>query len=319
MKKANFILLSILFVITSASSSLAAPIKAPSNILPDSYPSKLHITPSGEMLHEELPLGEYHQPEWTVKRPFAQTRVYVLPPWQVGAEVGWDGIFPGGHSPQHVIHEEIEIGLSRRLQLDFENHDKRGLFIPEEERRKADADIEEAGDSWHHDSNAIELSYALADWGELPLNPVIKGEWKFNHKAADAYEGKILLGEELASRWHWAMNLFYEQQIGDEKEREFAVSQAFAYTVIDQYLSVGVEMNLSSESEKDSRNKMEAAFVIGPTLQVRPTEETHIDVVPLFGIGEEAPQAEMLVFVGFDFDASGEDHEMSEPASLRGK
>lgn len=311
MKTTTLSLISICLIFSSAVDCFAA-----SN---NSDNPKIHITPSGEMLEEELPSGSYLQPEWTAKRPFAQTRVYVLPEWQVSSEAGWDAKFPEKGKPQHLIQEEIEIGLPYRFQIDLENHDQRGLFIPEEEKKKQNANIKEVDDSWHHRSSAVELAYALGNWDEIFLNPVIKGEWKFNASAADNYEFKLLLGEELASRWHWALNLFFEQQIGDEREREFALSQALAYTVYDQLLNVGLEMKVSSESERDNRSKMEAAFIIGPTMQVRPSAQTHIDIAPLFGIGEEAPMAEVLVFMGIDFDADGEKGEISEPTSLRGK
>ena len=42
-----------------------------------------------EGLAEEQPVGPNEQPEWTLHRRFARTRVYVLPPWQVEAEQWW--------------------------------------------------------------------------------------------------------------------------------------------------------------------------------------------------------------------------------------
>jgi hypothetical protein len=168
-------------------------------------------------------------------------------------------------------------------------------------------------------SNSIELGYALADWGKIPLNPTVKLEWKFNNAAADAGEVQLLFGEEFGPRWHWGMNLFYEQQIGDDREREFAMSQALSYTLIDQKLSAGVEAKISSESDKDSRSQPQTKFLVGPSFQWRPTKRTHLDVVPMAGFGHESPYAEVFVFFGFDFGRGSNEKEGLEPASLRGK
>src|SRR5690242_19501302 len=51
-------------------------------------------------LQEEAPMGPNQQPEWTARRPFGITRVYVQPPWQVETEFGWDAMYPRGGSPQ---------------------------------------------------------------------------------------------------------------------------------------------------------------------------------------------------------------------------
>jgi len=255
---------------------------------------------------EDLPIGPSQQPEWTARRRFATTRIYVQPPWQVETELGWDATFPRTGKPEHLIQEEVEIGLPHRFQLDFENHDQNFE--------------EDAGaTNWHHDSNSLELGYAFADWDVIPLNPTLKGEWKFNHGAADAYELQLLLGEEFGPRWHWGLNLFFEHQIGDDRRQEVAASHAISYTLIDEKLSAGVEMKFSAGSDKDSRNDPEKSFELGPSVQWRPTRRTHLDVVPLIGVGHDAPQAELLVFFGIEFGPGSKEKEGLVPASLRGK
>jgi hypothetical protein len=32
---------------------------------------------------------------------------------------------------------------------------------------------------------SLELRYALANWGKIPLNPTLYGEWNFNDEAPD--------------------------------------------------------------------------------------------------------------------------------------
>jgi len=257
-------------------------------------------------LQEQSLLGPYEQPEWTARRPFATTRVYVQPEWQMQVEIGLDSRFWEHEKPQHLLQEEIEIGLPHRFQFDFENHDQN--FQEDESSRK-----------WRHDSNSIELGYALADWGVIPLNPVVKAEWKFNNGAADAYEFQLLLGEQLAPRLHYGLNFFFEHQVGDDRRQEIAASQALSYTLVDSRLAAGVEMKFVSESDKDSRNNPENSFLIGPSVQWRPTHRTHLTVVPLFGVNDAAPTLELFVLFGIDFGAGSEERERVEPASLRGK
>ena len=258
------------------------------------------------VLSEEQPFGDNQQPEWTARRRFATTRVYVQPPWQVETEVGWDAAFPRHGKSQHLLREEIEIGLPHRFQLDFENADQ---------NFKGDADERK----WRHNSNSIELRYAFAEWGKIPLNPTVNAEWKFNNGAADAYEVQLLLGEEFGPRWHWGLNLFFENQIGDDREREYAASQGLSYTLIDEKLSAGIEMKFSSESDKDTRNDPVNKFLIGPSVQWRPTSRTHLDVVPLFGVNREAPSVELFIFFGIEFGPGSKEKEGVRPASLRGQ
>ncbi len=258
------------------------------------------------LLNEDQALGEYGQPEWTARRRFITTRIYVQPPWQVETEIGWDGTFPRTGKSEHLLQEEIEVGLPYRFQLDVENVNQ-------------NFDEGAGATDWHHDSNSVELRYALADWGKIPLNPTVNAEWRFNDGAADAYEFQLLLGEELGPRWHWGLNLFFEQQIGDDRVRELAASQAVSYTLLDQKLSAGIEMKFSSESDKDSRSHPENHFELGPSFQWRPSRRTHLDVAPLFGVNGQAPVAEVFVFFGFEFGPGSREKEGASPASLRGK
>ena len=272
----------------------------------DSVPLPTTTVVGTNSFREETPMGPYQQPEWTARRRFITTRVYVQPPWQVEAEIGLDATFPRQGKTELLLQEEIELGLPHRFQVDFENHDQNFH------------EGEGAGD-WHHDSNSIELGYAFADWGKLPLNPTIKGEWKFNNAAADAYEFQLLLGDEIAPRWHYGLNLFFEHQVGDDRHQEIAASQALSYTLLDSKLGVGAEMKFTSESDKDIRNNPENKFLLGPSLQWRPTKRTHLNLVPLFGVNGDAPTCELLVFFGMEFGPGSREPEGLVPGSFRGK
>ena len=256
---------------------------------------------------EDLPIGPNQQPEWTARRRFTTTRVYVQPPWQAEVEIGLDNTIPREGRPAHLLQEELELGLPWHSQIDFEEHDQ-NFFEGDDVTRK-----------WHHDSCSLELGHALAEWGKIPLNPTIKGEWKFNDGTADNYELQLLLGDNLGPLWHYGLNFFYEQQIGSDLVREFAGSQAISYTLIDEKLSAGLEMLFRSESDKDSRNDPENSFIIGPSVQWRPTTRTHLDVSPLFGIGAHSPNLELFVFFGIDLGPGSREPEGLVPTSLRGK
>jgi hypothetical protein len=250
-------------------------------------------------LREEAPLGPNQQPEWTARRRFGTTRIYVHPPWQIETETSWDGTYPRHGSPSHELTQEFEMGLPYRFQVDYEYHEavNKGR--------------------WRYNASSFELRWALADWGKLPLNPTLKVEYHLNNGFADDAEFVLQLGDELAPRWHWGADLYYGNQFGDDREREYAASFAISYTLIDEKLGAGVEMKFSSESDKDTRNDPQNTFLIGPSVQWRTTRRTHLDIVPLFGIGHEAPQAEVFVFFGVEFGPGSKEKEGLIPASLR--
>ncbi len=257
-------------------------------------------TPGSE-LREEGAVGPYQQPEWTKARRFTTTRVYVQrEPWDVGFEQWWRGRFFRDGSAKHLFQEEIEIGLPHRFQLDlYEN------WVMDDHRRMR-----------HHDV-AGEVRWALADWGKIPLNPTLYGEWKLVDKTQgpDVWEVKLLLGEQLAPRWHWGMNFVYEQEVGKARATELAVSQGVSYTVYDQRLNVGLEMVLKHETEQHRRGNPEIKFLIGPSVQWRPTPRTYLNIVPLVGVTRDAPRVEAFVIFGIDLGKASH----YAPASLRGQ
>ena len=292
----------ILMLMLSATWSFAQNETQPAQVM--SPPARMpEVTVTGEQpLNEELLIGDNQQPEWTARRRFATTRVYVQPPWQVELETGWQADYARSHGgpPTHLLTGEIELGLPYRFQVDYEY-----------------AERIETG-HWRNDSSSVELRWAFAEWGKIPLNPTVKAEWKFINHEADAYEFSLALGEEIAPRWHWGANLFYEQQIGDDRERELAVSQALSYTLIDEKLGVGIEAKLTDETDKPDRHS-HLEMLVGPSVQWRPTPRTHLDVVPLFGVTGRSPRIESFIFFGIDFGPGSERNEGITPASLRNK
>lgn len=251
-------------------------------------------------LEEEQAVGANQQPEWTTQRRFSTTRIYVMEPWQVEFEQWWKGKFLRTGKTEHLFQSEIGIGLPHRLQLDlYENV----------ERTKTG--------SFRHKGNQVEVRYALAEWGKILLNPTLYGEWKFNNHDPDAYEVKLLLGDEIAPRWHWGANFAYEQEVGGSRESELAVSQGVGYTLVDEKLSVGAEIQVERASAPNLHGKPEWEVLFGPSLQWRPTSRVHLDLVPLAGLTHDSPRVEAFIIIGIDLGRKSESH--YAPASLRSK
>ena len=258
-------------------------------------------------LHEEALMGPNQQPEWTARRPFGITRVYVQPPWQVETEFGWDAMYPRGGSPQHEIQQEIEIGLPYRFQLDYEIH---GANF---------AEGDQGGGRWRYDTSEWEVRWALAEWGKIPMNPTVKTEWKHSNGGQDAYEFDLLLGDELASRWHWGTDLFYEQAVNGDRRTEYAVSAAISYSLIDEKVGIGLESRFDTENDRFDRTT-HPNVEVGPSMQWRPTPRTHLNLETLFGVtGLYSPHVETFLFFGIDFGPGSEPNEGVRPVSLQTK
>lgn len=250
-------------------------------------------------LKEEQLVGPYEQPEWTTARRFPGTRVYLQQqPWNMGVEQ-WVRFqhFRDGTSYTR-FQEEFEIGLPHRFQLDF--YETWGINQ----------------DWWAQQSEwSAEVRYALADWGKIPLNPTLYLEYSQHDNEPNALEGKLLLGTDLTSRWHWGLNLAVEQQLGNPNNTEIAVSQGFSYTLIDEKLGVGVEMAYYHEKADDSGSQQQ--FLIGPSAQWRVTPRLHVDVAPLFGCTHDSPNIQAYLVIGFDLGSAKS--ERYAPASVRGQ
>ena len=253
---------------------------------------------------EAAPVGPYQQPEWTTARRFPTTRVYLQQtPWDVGVEQWVKAQYPRGEAPNYLFEEEVELGLPGRLQADLYQNwisDKTGKV--------------------QHDSVSTEMRWAFADWGKLPGNPTVYAEWTFrNHTlGADRYEVKLLLGDQIAQRWHWGANVVFEQEVGQSRIREYSGDAAISYAVIDRKLSVGLELKVENEApQSDPLSPIEVD--LGPSIQWRPTNNTHLDVVPLVGLTSDSPHVEMWIVFGYDFGSGPARKEIAAPVSMRGQ
>ncbi len=265
-----------------------------------STPSHTVLIEDGE-LEEAQPVDASGRPEWTSQRRFGNTRVYVQDaPGEISVEQWWRLQRGPGNSTENLFEEEVEIGLPYRMQLDlYEN------WIVNERSRI------------HHDSVSFELRYALADWGRIPLNPTLYAEYKAAPKVGDSfYELKLLLGTDFTKRLHWGFNASREAQLGGERSVEYEFTQGFSYTVIDRFLGLGVEMEFGDVTLANHRSEHERRFLIGPSIQIRPSPNSHIDLVAEGGT-THSPYFQSFVIFGVDFgQVAGERH--YQPASMRG-
>lgn len=249
-------------------------------------------------LEEDKPVGVYGQPEWVKNRRFSTTRIHLQrDPWEVGVEQ-WYRVrtYDGGRVTQRSI-TEFEMGLPYRMQLDVYN---KAIFDNSDDQ------------GWQQDEFAVELRYAFADWGKLPLNPTLYFEYAFAHEGADVIEPKILIGDDFGKGWHWGLNLIYETQVWGERTPEWAVAGGISKTLVDSVFSVGIEGKWSNTDGEKSE------AILGPSIQWRPTDNTHLDLVAMAGLTDSSPNAEFWLIFGFDFGKGSKEPKGYKPASAIG-
>lgn len=244
----------------------------------------IDVTGHSSPYREEERIGSYGQPRWTAHRRFPATRIYVRPEGEFDLEFWAIAKKPRHGDTTWITRTEAWIGLPCRLQLD--------LYLIS---NREDSDGETTFDQ------AAEIRWALANWGEIPLNPTLYFEWVATESAPDVFETKLLLGDELAPSRHYGVNFVWEQQTGGGRERELEVTAAIGKTVVDEKLSIGLESKLGWADVKDDRGNFEEDLRVGPSLQWLPTPRVHVDLAPLFGITGHSRRAEAHVVVGIEF------------------
>jgi len=235
-------------------------------------------------LREENPIGSYDQPLWTATRRFPTTRVYIIPEGKMDVEYWLRTTFKKDGTTAYRSLYEMEFGLPGRFQLDVyyrtDQAGTNGVFVSEQ----------------------LELRYALADWGEIPGNPTLYLEWirHDNSDEPDQIEPKLLLGGEVAPRWHWGLNLVGEFQTGGDLEREYSVRGGLSYTALDYKLAVGAECQASFTDVKEDRGNFEKSVVVGPSVQYRPFPQMTLNFAPLFGTTADSPDAQVWFNLGWE-------------------
>lgn len=235
-------------------------------------------------LREEDRVGPNEQPRWTASRRFPGTRIYVIPPEQVEFEFWLRPTVPRNGKTELRTLYELEFGLPNRFQLD--------LYLRTESETDGPNRIGES----------VELRYALAEWNRIWGNPTIYVEWSRLEDESDAIEVKLLLGGEIAPRWHWGVNLSDELATGGHRANEIEITAGISYTLVDSRFSVGLETECGVVDTKDHRGRYdEKFFFLGPSMQYRPTEQFHIDFAPLIGLTGDSPRFRAYLVIGYEF------------------
>jgi len=283
-----------------------------------------HITITGE----EIP-SAYGAPGGFSQSRFSPiTNAYVLPPGAIYASLIYENDVVHFRNPAHTFTEEVEIGLPYRINIAVENG------------------VEAFGGDVQDATFSLEARYALADWNKIPLNPTFFAEYKFGlgnilhdegaptpaHKFGlggfdksmeipDAYELRLLLAEDFLERVEWAFNLFFEQDIGGDRGREwgFAQSVVTPFLLAHEELKGGFEFQFRSFSDKTSRGTPYNSFVIGPTAAWKPSRNTRLDISPLFGVNHKSPEVQFFAVFSYLFGPGGPEAGGEAPASTRNR
>jgi hypothetical protein len=236
-------------------------------------------------LKEEELIGPNQQPRWTAHRRFSETRIYVAPPGTFEFEFWLIPEIPRKGPANVKTQFEFEMGLPYRFQVD--------LYAV------ADKTGNQGGFSF--DEEKLEARWAFADWGKIPGNPTLYLEWALHDMEPDSLEMKLLLGDQIAPRWHWGANLVYERELGAAGENNYEINTGVSYAVVDTLLSVGVEEKFAFADEKGSRGTFTTQVLVGPSFQIRPVPQAHFDFAPLIGLTGDAPRAELFFVLGWEF------------------
>lgn len=243
-------------------------------------------------VHEAQRIGDYGQPRWTARRLFAETRVYVIPEGQFEFEY-WLVV----EGPQRKNKDagdttvkqlyEAEMGLPYRFQIDlYQQYVKKG------------------SDGVNQlDSTKFEVRWAFADWDVIPTNPTAYVEWAQAADGYDSIEGKLLLADEASDRLHWGVNLVWEEETGGARARSQEITSGQSYAVIDSKFAIGLEEKLAfvNEIEEGERTPYETELLIGPSIQIRPQPQMHINVAWLVGLTQNSPTSKMTAVLGWEF------------------
>ncbi len=279
---------------------------------------------------EEVPSSYGATPDFSRSRFSNLTNAYVLPPGAVYAGLVYQGDSLKFNRPDHMLTQEVEIGLPHRFGIAFENS------------------IENHRGTTQERTFSIEGRYALADWNKIPLNPTLFVEYKFgagdilhdegppemlpkgegrafleeHMPLPDSFEVRLLLAQDFDNKVEWAANFFFESETSGDRGREVGFSQSLMFPILlsNERLKVGAEMQYTSFTDAGLREEgtKSARVIIGPTVAWKPSTNTRLDVSPLFGVTDDAPHASVFVVFSMLFGGS-ESPQAEAPASTRNR
>ncbi|MGD0093768.1 MAG: hypothetical protein ABSE73_27995 [Planctomycetota bacterium] len=257
------------------------------------------ITVTGEAgaLREEEKIGSYDQPRWTARRRFSETRAYVMPENEFELEY-WSILeLPRHGAPSNIETKyEVEMGLPHRLQLDL-------YGITNQTGHNGPLKFDEQD---------LEVRYAFANWGKLPANPTMYVEYKALDSAAPHYECKLLFADETSIKGlHWSANTVFEHEmggsqdtrdtLGGSQENSYEITGGVSYTIVDQKFSVGGETKIDCVDTRSDRGLRKPEVLLGPSFQISPLKQMHINIAPLAGLTRNSLAFKSLLIVGWEF------------------
>jgi hypothetical protein len=229
------------------------------------------------------------QPQWTARPLFGETDVYVLPRGVSAFVFGLRPVVAGDRTLATDSAYRVEFGLPARFQL--------GLHATGRAYGRDDV-------IGNIDAQALELRWALADWGALWGNPAVHVEWREASRGADSSTVKLLLGSGTASGWRWGSNVAWTQEASGAR----AIDRAWTAGVSrdgGRFVSVGIETRLAFvdrlAADGRTRTALAREFLAGPSVQLRPLRRMYIDVAPLFGASAASPMARTTIAAGWEF------------------
>jgi hypothetical protein len=80
----------------------------------------------------------------------------------------------------------------------------------------------------------------------------------------DAYEVRLLLGQQIGKYIEFACNGFFDQAIGGDRQREIGFSTAASYAIRGEALKIGLETNYRNLSQQGQRRNSKNIFELGP-------------------------------------------------------
>ncbi len=257
--------------------------------------------PLSDLRDDDL-VGSYGQPRWSTSRRFTEVRTYVIPAGQFDFEY-WlfisqptkrekaDAAAAGQPKPKAEVKQqyEAEMGLGYRFQLDlYQVYVKNGSN----------------GDN-ALDATKFEVRWAFADWGRIWGNPTAYVEWQQAAHGADSAEVKLLLSDDITTRWAWATNLVAERKTGDNRDLSVEWNSAIGYSAIDQKLSIGAELALAQVSEladpAGSHRIHHYEAAVGPSIRYNPIPQAHIIISQLVGLNSNTNAAKTVAIIGWEF------------------
>lgn len=103
-----------------------------------------------------------------------------------------------------------------------------------------------------------------------------------------------------------------DKPVGVYGQPEWAISGGISKT------SSTICSRLASKVSGPSLTKKHNEAILGPSIQWRPTDNTHLDLVAMAGLTHSAPNAECWLIFGFDFGKGSHKAKGYKPTNVAG-